>query len=96
MSIRNVGMVYRKKGDFEKALLQNHKALEIQTHLFGSQHLSLAASYGTIGGIYTHQRDFGRALVHHQMQKALELLLAECGHGHAKVTCVANVLLMCC
>ena len=51
-SFNNIGVVYEKKGDFENALVQHQKALEIRTRVFGSDHPHVAASYNNIANIY--------------------------------------------
>ena len=50
-SFINIGAVYAGKGDLENALCQFQKALEIQTRVFGSDHLDVAASYNNIGAV---------------------------------------------
>ena len=43
-SFDNIGAVCAWKGDLENALVQFQKALEIRTHVFGSDHPSMADS----------------------------------------------------
>ena len=50
-SFNNIGAVYAGKGDFENALDQYQKGLEIKTRVFGSDHLDVAASYNNIGAV---------------------------------------------
>ena len=51
-SFNNIGIVYRKKGDLENALVQHQKALEIRTRVFGSDHPDVAASKENIGLVF--------------------------------------------
>ena len=50
-SFNNIGVVYKKKGDLENALVQHQKALEIRTRVFGFEHPDVAASYINIGSV---------------------------------------------
>ena len=53
----NIGVVYRKKGDFENALVQYQKALEIRTRVFGSDHPDVAMSKYNIAILKKTQGD---------------------------------------
>ena len=61
-SFNNIGAVYEGKGDFENALVQFQKGLEIQTRVFGSDHPDVAKSYGNLGNVYSRQGQYERAL----------------------------------
>ena len=79
-SYNNIGVVYRKKGDLENALLQYQRALEIRTRVFGSEHPDVAGSHLNIGAVYNSQGRYEEALV--QYQQALEVFLAVYGQEH--------------
>ena len=55
-SFNNIGAVYAGKGDFETALVQFQKALEIRTRVFGSDHPDVATSYNNIGNVYIKKK----------------------------------------
>ena len=61
-SFNNIGLVYAGKGEFENALVQHQKALEIRTRVFGSDHPDVAASYNNIGSVYDSQGKYDEAL----------------------------------
>jgi tetratricopeptide (TPR) repeat protein len=61
-SFINIGAVYAGKGDLENALCQFQKALEIQTRVFGSDHLDVAASCNNIGSVYYSQGKYEEAM----------------------------------
>ncbi len=63
-SFNNIGVVYKKKGDLENALVQHQKALEIRTRVFGFEHPDVAASYINIGSVYDSQVRGGAGNVH--------------------------------
>jgi tetratricopeptide (TPR) repeat protein len=65
-SFISIGVVYEKKGDLEDALFQHQKALEIQTRVFGSDHLDVAKSYNNIGTVYNRQGKYEEALEYYQ------------------------------
>jgi len=54
-SFNNIGIVYEMKGDFENALAQHQKALEIRTRVFGSDHPDVAGSYQNLAWVYHRQ-----------------------------------------
>jgi hypothetical protein len=56
-SYGNIGAVYAGKGELENALVQFQKALEIQTRVFGSDHLDVAASKYKIASLKETQGD---------------------------------------
>ena len=82
-SYNNMGVVYRKKGDLENALLQFQRALEIRTRVFGSEHPDVAKSRHGIGNVLSSMGKHEEALV--QYQKALEVFLTVYGQEHPLV-----------
>jgi tetratricopeptide (TPR) repeat protein len=65
-SLNNIGVVYKKKGDFENALVQHQKALEIRTHVFGSDHPDVDMSLMNVGIVLKSMGKYEEALVQHQ------------------------------
>jgi len=48
-------MSYTCKGDYENALLQHHKSLEIKLRIYGNKPVLVAESYHAIASVYvTH------------------------------------------
>ena len=74
-SYGNIGAVYAGKGDFENALVQFQKGLEIRTRVFGSDHLDVAATKYNIANLKETQGD---------LEGARRLFL-ECEQIYAKV-----------
>ena len=80
LSYSNIGVVYRRKGDLENALLQHQRALEIRTRVFGSEHPSVAESYFNMGIVY---RSLGKAEEAKEMfTKAYSIFLKVLGPDH--------------
>ena len=67
--------MYAEKGEFENALLQHQKALEIRTRVFGSEHPDVAMSKYNIADLKKTQGD---------LEGARRLFL-ECEQIYAKV-----------
>jgi len=68
----NIGNCYRKKSDFNEALLYHQKALDMRRVLFGENHPDIADSYYEIGKIWEELKKYKRALNYYQ--KALMAL----------------------
>jgi len=57
-SYNNIGDVYDAKGDYENALVEYRKALEIQLKVLGPDHPDTATSYNNIGAVYDAKGDY--------------------------------------
>lgn len=79
-SYNNIGIVYRKLGDYDKALEYHNKALEIQKAVFGENHPYTASSYVNIGAVYGNLGDNDKALEYNF--KALEIFKAVLGEKY--------------
>ena len=66
-----VTRVYRRLGDFQKALEHSQKALFIDKKAFGKNNVDLAFDYNSIGGVYWEKGDYKKALKYYK--KALEI-----------------------
>ncbi len=56
----NIGLTYRYKGDYDKALDWFYKSLKIREQI-GDQ-AGLATTYNNIGGVYYSKGDYDKAL----------------------------------
>jgi tetratricopeptide (TPR) repeat protein len=84
-SFINIGAVYEGKGDFENALVQYQKGLEIKTRAFGSDHLDVAESYNNIGLVYDRQGKYDEAMEYYQKDLDITVRLVgrrPPGRGH--------------
>lgn len=70
-SYNEIGVVYNKKGDYDKALEYSKKALEIREKSLGTEHPDTATSYNNIGAVYKALGDYDKALEYYF--KALEI-----------------------
>ena len=61
-SYKEIGSVYWKHGDYEKAFEYDFKALTIQKQTLGMEHLDTARSYNDIGTVYDNQGNYGKSL----------------------------------
>ena len=76
----NIGNVYRKLGDYDKALEYHFKALEIRKSLLRENNSDTAMSYINIGAVYDELGDYDKALEYDF--KALEIYKAVLGENH--------------
>ena len=58
----NIGLIYLRKGDFEKSLEFYLKYLKIDEQKFGIDHPSTATTYIIIGFIYSKKGDYNNSL----------------------------------
>ena len=84
----NIGMVYRVQGEYDEALVQYQKSLEIQNCVLGCEDVSVAASYNNIGLVFTAQGDHKNALL--QFQKSLAIKIRVFGCDSAEVSSSYN------
>ena len=61
-TFNNIGVVYRIKGEYNKALDYFHKCFDIQTVKLGKNHPYLAYSYGNIALTFENIGDKNKAL----------------------------------
>ncbi|MEE0895017.1 MAG: tetratricopeptide repeat protein [Bacteroidales bacterium] len=61
-SYNNIGIVYHKLGDFDKALEYHFKALKIRKEVLGENHSDTAMSYDNIGIVYSYLGEYDKAL----------------------------------
>ena len=76
----NIGNVYHKLGDYDKALEYHNKALEIKKDVLGEDHPNTAHSYNNIGNVYRNLGDYDKALEYHF--KGLEIKKDVLGENH--------------
>ena len=78
--------LYGSKGDLENALIQFQKALVIQTRVFGSEHLDVAASLNNLGSVYFSLGQYEQALEYYQ--KSLDTRIRVTGTKPPERGCV--------
>ena len=61
-SYNNIGMVYYRQGNYDKALEYCLKDLAVQEKVHGTEHPDTATSYNNIARIYYELGDFRKAL----------------------------------
>jgi CHAT domain-containing protein len=62
MTYNNIGICYRKKEDYEKALEYYFKSLEIRINKLGENNPNVAQSYFNIGNVYTDMKNYDKSL----------------------------------
>jgi len=67
----NIGKVYQAQGEYNEALVEHQKSLEIDICVFGCEHVNVASSYNNFCIVYKAQGDYETALL--QDQKSLEI-----------------------
>jgi len=54
-SYNDIGDVYTEQGQYEEALIQLEKSLEIRLRVWGSEDAHVTGSYTSIGNVYKEQ-----------------------------------------
>ena len=64
----NMGIVFRKQGDYEKALFHYQNALDIQIKSLGGAHVSSASTRVNIASVYQSLGDYEKAHFEYNMR----------------------------
>ena len=83
-----IGLVYYKQGDYEKALEYYRKALVIKEKQLGNNHPSTSITYNNIGLVYKKQGDYKKALEYYR--KALAIREKVLGKEHPDTATTYN------
>jgi tetratricopeptide (TPR) repeat protein len=79
-SYNKLGLIYKKEGNYSKALKYHQKALAIRERIFGEEYLDTAESYNNIGSIYRNFDNYSKALEYYQ--KSLSIKEKLLGNEH--------------
>ena len=82
----HIGLIYKKRGDYKKALEHHIKALEMYKSAYGENHYDIAAAYHNMGSVYHHQAEYKNAIDCYF--KCLEIYEAIYEKGHPRVATV--------
>ena len=58
----NIGFIYDKKGEYEKALKYYNKNLKIITKIFGPESIEAALTLNNIGSVHDKKGEYDKAL----------------------------------
>jgi nephrocystin-3 len=70
-SLNNVGSIFDRKGEYDKALEYYFKSLEIKKVVLGKMHPGYASSLNNIGSTYDRKGEYDKALEYYF--KSLEI-----------------------
>ncbi len=68
----NIGMIYDRMGDLDKALKYFMKDLAISEKVLGDDHIDTSTSYNNIGNVYDEMGDYDMALKYHRKSLAIK------------------------
>ena len=86
--LNNLGILFLRKGDYDKALDHVRNARNVYEKAFGRDHLHIATSLNHLGGVFLLRGDFDKALEHHR--QALAIREKELGPEHPYVAYSLN------
>jgi len=78
-----LGSVYSDKGEYDRAIEYQQKALKIFLKTHGRCHPDTAATYNNLGNAYKNKGRYDRAIEYHQ--KALKIYIKTLGRNHPRV-----------
>ena len=78
-----LGMAHEKAGQYDKALLFNHKSLAIKLVKLGKDHPSVAITYHNIAIVHNEKAEYDKALEFYH--KSLAIDLVKLGKDHPSV-----------
>jgi len=79
-SYTNIGNVYRKQGQYERALEYYQKALDIDIKVSGQDHPDVAVSYHNLAAVYQSQGN--HVQTKEMATKAYHIFLKKLGPDH--------------
>ncbi len=84
----DIGLTFKKQGDYLKALEYYFKAVDIRKKILGKEHPDTATSYNNIGETYRSHKDYPKALEY--LQKALDIRKKILGKEHPSTATTYN------
>lgn len=81
--INNIARAYFKKGDIEKAFIEQKKALKMQLKIYGEESIDVARSFNNIGLIYLKTNDFDKA--YEYLYRALNIRISLTGDNRLDI-----------
>jgi len=82
-AFNNLGLAYRSKGDYDRAIKFYQKALKIDLKQLGHDHPNVATRYNNMGVAFSRKREYDKAIEYYQ--KALKIDLKQPGPDHPRV-----------
>ena len=79
-SYTNIGIVYKRQGQYERALEYYQKALEIYIKVSGQEHPDVAVSYQNLAAVYQSQGN--HVQTKEMATKAYHIFLKKLGPDH--------------
>ena len=82
-SYNNMGLVWKSKGNYDKALEYYEMSLVISIKTIGENHSWVAATYGNIGQVWDSKGNYDKALEYYE--KSLAISIETIGGNHDSV-----------
>ncbi len=79
-SSSQLGSVYARQGNYERAKLHHQRAFQIKESALGAEHPHLTTDLNNLGLLHTRQGDYEQAKLHHE--RALEITERTLGADH--------------
>jgi len=73
----NLGLVWKSKGDYQKALKYFYKSLEIDTVIFGSMCPEVAVRFNNLGCAWSSKVDYAKAVEYCQRALNINVVVVE-------------------
>ena len=80
----NLGMVWRNKGEYDKAIEYYEKSLAIKLKVHGDQHPSMGTVYNNLGSVWSDKGEYDKAIEYYEKSLAINLKVR--GKEHPEVT----------
>jgi tetratricopeptide (TPR) repeat protein len=86
----NLGLAYKQKDDYDKAIEYYQKALKLDFEQVGPGHTEVAIRYNNLGIAYEYKGEYDKAIEYYQ--KALKMGFEQLGPEHPKIAIRFNNL----
>ncbi|MCL2426496.1 MAG: tetratricopeptide repeat protein [Oscillospiraceae bacterium] len=80
-SYNNIARIYRRKGEYDRAIELHQKSLHIREERYGKEHHVTARTYNSLAGTYFAQGDYTNALVYYNL--SLSIREKQLGQNHS-------------
>jgi tetratricopeptide (TPR) repeat protein len=82
MLLSNLGLAYKRKGSYDKAIKYYKKALNINLKFYGDEHSDIAINYNNLGVAYRNKGAYDKAIEFYKRALSIDLKIYKVEHPY--------------